>query len=52
MIFNICGGRFRLIVKVWYPGREVYIWFFATHEEYDRIDTATSPRPRCDRPEP
>lgn len=38
IIFNICRNRFRLIVKVWFPGQEVYIKFFGTHAEYDRLD--------------
>lgn len=37
VIFNICGGRYRLIIKVWYPGFEVYVKFFGTHEEYDQV---------------
>lgn len=38
VIFNICNNRFRLIVKVWYTGRQVYIKFFGTHADYDRLD--------------
>lgn len=38
VIFDICNNRFRLIVKIWYAGQEVYIKFFGTHAEYDRFD--------------
>lgn len=38
IVFNIGGNRFRLIVRVNYPFRVVYIRFVGTHEQYDRID--------------
>ena len=38
VIFDICQNRFRLIVKVWYAGQEIYIKLFGTHAEYDRFD--------------
>lgn len=45
VIFEICGNRFRLIVAVWWaaPGRKgvVYVKFFGTHADYDRIDAHT-----------
>jgi mRNA interferase HigB len=37
-IFNICHNQYRLIVNIWFAGREVYIKFFGTHAEYNRID--------------
>ena len=30
---------YRLVVRVFYPGRIVYIRFVDTHAEYDRINT-------------
>ena len=29
---------YRLVVRVFYPGRIVYIRFVGTHAEYDRIN--------------
>jgi mRNA interferase HigB len=36
--FNIKGNSFRLIVRINYPFRVVYIRFVGTHNEYDRIN--------------
>jgi len=38
VVFNIRGNRFRLVVRIFYPRRTVYIRWFGTHAEYDRID--------------
>lgn len=38
VVFNICGNKFRLVVKINYPYSIVYIRFAGTHKEYDRID--------------
>lgn len=37
-VFNIKGNRYRLVVRVNYQYRIVYIRFIGTHAEYDRID--------------
>ena len=38
VVFRIKGNEYRLVVRVFYPGRIVYIRFAGTHAEYDRID--------------
>ena len=38
MVFNIKGNDFRLVVRINYAYRIVYIRFIGTHREYDRID--------------
>jgi mRNA interferase HigB len=38
VVFNIKGNDYRLVVKINYPYRVVYIRFVGTHGEYDRID--------------
>lgn len=38
VVFNIKGNDYRLVVKINYPYRVVYIRFVGTHAEYDVID--------------
>lgn len=38
VVFNIAGNKYRLVVKVNYPYRIVYIRFVGTHRQYDQID--------------
>lgn len=37
VVFNICGNHYRLIVKVNYVTKIVYILFIGTHTEYDKL---------------
>lgn len=41
VVFNIKGNQYRLIVYIFYPRRMVYIKFFGTHAEYDKVDATT-----------
>jgi mRNA interferase HigB len=38
VVFNIAGNKYRLVVKVNYPYRTIYIRFMGTHGQYDQID--------------
>ncbi len=38
VVFNIKGNNYRLVVRINYRYRVVYIRFVGTHAEYDRID--------------
>lgn len=38
VVFNIAGNKYRLIVKINYPYRVVYIRFVGTHKQYDYVD--------------
>jgi mRNA interferase HigB len=38
VVFNIAGNKYRLVVKVNYAYRVMYIRFVGTHRQYDNID--------------
>lgn len=38
VVFNIAGNKFRLVARINYPYRVVYVRFVGTHDEYDKID--------------
>lgn len=41
VVFNIKGNHYRLIVKINYAYRMVWIRFVGTHAQYDKIDATT-----------
>ena len=40
VVFHILGGRFRLVVKVDYKEQKLFIRFFGTHAQYNKINAA------------
>ena len=38
VVFNICGNKYRLIIKINYKRQWVFIRFIGTHNDYDNID--------------
>jgi mRNA interferase HigB len=38
VVFNIAGNSYRLVVRINYHYRVVYVRFVGAHAEYDRID--------------
>lgn len=38
VVFNICGHNYRIVVRINYAFRIIYIRFVGTHKEYDEID--------------
>jgi len=38
VVFNIKGNKYRLVTKINYKMKNVYLRFFGTHKEYDKIN--------------
>ncbi len=38
VVFNIGGNKYRLVVRVNYPYRVMYVRFIGTHAQYNRIN--------------
>jgi mRNA interferase HigB len=38
VVFNMGGNKYRLVVKIWFPGKALWIKFIGTHGSYDQID--------------
>lgn len=41
VVFNICGNSFRLIVDIEYRLKIIFIVWFGTHKQYDKINAKT-----------
>ena len=41
VVFNICGNRYRLVVRINYERKWVFIRFIGTHNQYSKIDANT-----------
>ncbi len=40
MVLNISGNKYRIVVKVEYELKTVYIRFIGSHADYDKIDAS------------
>ena len=38
VVFNIAGNKYRLVVKINYDSKTVFVRFIGSHREYDKID--------------
>lgn len=41
VVFDICGNKYRLVVRMNYGFGLIYVRFIGTHAEYDGIDART-----------
>ncbi len=38
IVFNIAGNKYRLVVRVNFDSKTIFIRFIGTHKQYDKID--------------
>jgi len=41
VVFNICGNRYRLVVRISFEFKAIQIKWFGKHADYNRINVAT-----------
>ncbi|VGO20898.1 type II toxin-antitoxin system HigB family toxin [Pontiella sulfatireligans] len=41
VVFNIKGNKYRIVVKIHYNTKFMFVRFIGTHAEYDKIDAET-----------
>ncbi|GGG62498.1 type II toxin-antitoxin system HigB family toxin [Hymenobacter glacieicola] len=41
-VINVGRNRHRLVVRIFFPAKQVYVRFLGTHAEYDRISDITT----------
>lgn len=41
VIFNICGNKYRLVVRINFRFKAIQVKCFGTHNEYDKINVET-----------
>lgn len=41
MVYDVCGGAYRLIAEYNFAWSAVFVKFIGTHQEYDQIDANT-----------
>lgn len=41
VVFNVCGNKYRLVVRINYGYGVVYVRFIGTHDSYDKINVET-----------
>lgn len=41
MVYDVCGGAYRLIAEYNFDWPAVFVKFIGTHQEYDQIDANT-----------
>jgi len=38
VVFNVGGNKYRLVVKIWFPGKTVWLKFVGTHAAYGLLE--------------
>ena len=41
VVFNLCGNKYRLVVRINYRAEVVFVRFIGTHADYDQINAET-----------